>query len=202
LGAPPQKHDRYAVLFSVGGKVELFGDPLNETEAQDMLEYIQDLVSFEPGVEKEGFHVLEHILLRPNDPDDHFLKISLGCEPQYTPRDPYSSWLSIVLPDWPEKMKDLSFRKHFEQTFRREMPAELAARFCWIGKEKMREFEDLFKAWMEAKAACSPDECYVTAAANELIQWLNETSCSCSCHTCCESWSACDHCKDCQQPAL
>ena len=200
LGDHPLKSEQSTVLFSIDGKTELYGDPLNETESEELLEYIQDLVSYNAGEEKEGFHVLEHILLRPNDLDDHLLEISLGCEPQYTPVDPYSSWLTIVLPNWPEKMKDPSFQQHLEQTFRREMPAELAARFCWVDKDKMQEFEKRFMDWLRAKAACSPDECHVTAAANELIRWLNETPCSCSCPACCESSSACDDCKECPDP--
>ena len=201
-GAHPAKNDRYAVLFSVGGKTALYGDPLNEAEAEDLLEYIQDLVSFEPGTDKEGFHVLEHILLRPNDPDDLLLQISLGCAPQYTPRDPYSSWLTVVLPNWPDKFNDKYFQEHFEQTFRREMPAELAARFCWLDKEKMYDFEKRYMTWMEAKAACTPDECHVTEAANELINWLNETPCSCSCNDCCEAEQACEECRECDNEKL
>lgn len=201
-GAHPREDDQQTVLFTLNGKMELYGDPLGETEAEDLLEYILDLVSFETGSDKEGFHVLEHILLRPNDPDDQLLEIALGCEPQYTPNDPYSSWLSVVLPAWPDRFADPAFRKHFEQTFRREMPAELAARFCWFDKEKMREFEERYMAWMEAKAACTPDECHVTEAANALIEWLNLNPCSCSCHHCCEADEACDECRECDNEQL
>ena len=197
-GPHPRETDRWAVLFTIVGKIELYSDPLDEAEAKDLLEYAQDLVSFEPAGDKEGFHALEHILLRPTDFDDLFLQISLGCEPPYTPSDPYSSWLSVILPDWPERFQDKTFREHVEHTFRREMPAELAARFCWLDKEQMRRFEELYMAWMEAKAACTPDECHVTAAANELIKWLNETPCSCSCSDCCSNEQACEECRECE----
>lgn len=201
-GEHPREDGQQTALFTLSGKMELYGDPLSAVEAEDLLEYIRNLVSFETGADKEGFHVLEHILLRPNDPDDQLLEIALGCEPQYTPNDPYSSWLSVVLPDWPERFADPAFRKHFEQVFRREMPAELAARFCWFSKEKMREFEERYMAWVEAKAACTPDECHVTETANALIEWLNNNPCSCSCHQCCETDEACDECRECDNEQL
>ncbi len=195
--AHPREDDQQTVLFVADDNMKLYGDPLSETEAGDLLEYIQELVAYETGSDKEGFHVLEHILLRPNDPCDHLLNISLGCKPQYTPEDPYSGWLTVVLPDWPDRFAAPDFKNHFEQTFRREMPAELAARFCWLDKEKMREFEERYMTWVEAKAACTPDECHVTEAANALIGWLNNNPCGCSCLQCCDFDEACDGCRKC-----
>ncbi|MBK9337295.1 MAG: hypothetical protein IPM98_12250 [Lewinellaceae bacterium] len=197
VGPHPRETNRWAVLFSPANTPELYGEPLSQAEAGDMLAYIQALVSFKPTGDKDGFHVLEHILLRPNDPADELLRLSLGCDPQQTPRDPYSNWLTVVLPNWSDKFADKRFQTAFEQTFRKEMPAEAAVRFCWVDKEKMREFEERYMAWMQAKATCTPDECHVTAAANELVRWLNETPCSCSCDKCCDSDPACDDCKEC-----
>jgi len=193
----PKESGQYTVMFTVNDGLKMHGEAMSEGEAHTLLECIQDLVAFEPVNEKEGFHVLEHILLRPNDTDDLLLEISLGCEPQYTPRDPYSNWLTVILPNWPKKMKDRSFQRHLEQVFRQEMPAEAAVRFCWLDKEKMRAFEERFRVWLEAMASCEPDDCQITPAANELIIWLNNHPCDCDCNTCCQSDSACEDCEEC-----
>ncbi len=197
IGPHPTESDKFAVLFSVQGVVELFSQPTSEQEASDLLAYIQALVSFAPEVEKEGFHVLEHILLRPNDPNDKLLCLSLGCDAEHLPADPYSNWVTVVLPDWPKRFAKTQFRAHFEQRFRQELPAGNAVRFCWVNREQMRLFEERYMAWLEAKADCTPDECHVTAAANALVEWLNQTPCSCQCHHCCHTESACDDCKEC-----
>jgi len=193
----PRETTQQAVFFSPEAKVELISDPLSESESKNLLLFIQELVAFEPNADKEGFHIIEHILLRPNDLDDQLLKLSLGAKPQYTPKDPYSNWLTIIVPNWTEKFKEKSFQQHFEQSFRREAAAEMALRFCWLDKDSMREFEERFKAWLEAKANCTPNECHITEAANALINWLNETACSCTCQRCCAEEQACQECRDC-----
>ena len=197
VGEHPNDSSQYTVLLTIDGKVELHGEEMTERDAVALLDGIQDLVSYEPENEKEGFHVLEHILLRPNDTDDQLLSLSLGCEPQYTSPDPYSNWLTVVLPNWSKKMKSEAYQQHVEQVFREEMPAELMARFCWLDKEQMKAFEERYRLWLEAMAACQPDDCQITPAANELIKWLNEHPCHCNCKTCCTSDSACENCKDC-----
>lgn len=198
----PRENAQQTVAFSPGGKMELWSDPLDEQAAADLFLFIQDLVVLEPNADKEGFHVLEHILLRPNDRNDLLLELSLGNKPQYTPRDPYSNWLTVVAPNWTEKFKEKSFQQHFEQSFRREAPAEMAFRFCWLDKKAMQEFEEKFKAWLEAKANCSPNECHITETANELIDWLNKTPCSCSCQHCCTDDQACRECRECNNEQL
>lgn len=181
LDAHPRESEQHTVVFKVEGKTELYGEPQSELEAKSLLGYIKELVDYETGSNKEGFHVLEHILLRPNDPADKILTISLGCRTDTHLADPYSGWLTVVLPDWSEKFADPAFQSHFEQVFRREMPADLAARFCRLNKDDMREFEERYMAWLEAKANCTPDECHITVTANALIGWLNSNPCSCSC---------------------
>ncbi len=197
VGPHPTETDRFAVLFSVKGTVELFSPPGSEQEAHDLMEHVLALVGFAPDAEKEGFHVLEHLLLRPNDPADSLLCLPLNCDPEHLVADPYSNWVTVVAPNWPPRFANARFRIRFEQHFRRELPAEDAVRFCWVDKEQMRAFEERYMAWLEAKADCMPDECHVTAAANALIEWLNTTPCSCLCHHCCHTESACDDCKEC-----
>lgn len=201
VGPHPIKTDKWTVLFVLNGNTELFGKPMSQAEAQQFLLYLRALVAFAPE-EKEGFHVVEHILLRPSDAADHLLRVGLGCDPHHTPREPYSNWLTVVLPNWLDKFADRRFQIALEQTFRREMPAELAVRFCWIDKIAMRDFEKRYMDWVVALTNCTPNECHVTAAANALIKWLNETPCSCACDDCCASDSACDECMPCKEQTV
>lgn len=172
--------DKFNIVFT-GAGVTLKSELMGQEEAKSQLLLIQDLVK--PGAgEKEGFHLLEHILLRPNDFKDHLLKIPLGCTPSETPYDPYSFWVTVVLPGWTQRFKHSDFRYFFEQTFRTELPAHIAVRFCWLDDiEWMYKFEDAYKRWMVEKAKCKPNECHVTEAANILIDLLNVMPCSCYC---------------------
>ena len=201
VGPHPKESDRWAVLFTLGGKTELFSDPWSQEEAEKLLDFVKWVLELKASGELEGFHLIEHILLRPNDPADELLALSMGCDPSTSPKDPYSNWLTVVAPNWPKRFKTPEGRMEFEQAFRLEMPAGLALRLCWVDQQQMRVFEDRYKAWLDAKAKCTPEECHVTKAANLLIQWLNETPCSCGCTDDCTADTACKDCKSEERPA-
>ncbi len=184
----------YPFKVPIGDKeviYELKSEPIPEEALDTFLSELRDLVKPQSAQDQEGFHLVEHILLRPDDERDDLLQLSLGCHPDETPRDPYSFWLTVVLPKEAGRFEYEDFQQFAEQTFRREAPAHLALRFCWVTREQLLHFEPLFEAWLEAKARCSPDECHVTDAANNLIKWLNETSCSCACEHQMEEKSPC-----------
>ena len=64
--------------------------------------------------------------------------------------DPYSFWTTIVLPYWPERFQNSNFRNFFEDTLRREAPAHLGLRICWLDPKQMRAFERAYREWLEA----------------------------------------------------
>ncbi len=132
---------------------------------------------------EEGFHLIEHILLRPNDKEDDFLELSFNCDETNPVKDLYSFWLTVLLPNWTERFRQQEYRHYFEQLFRREAPAHLAIRFCWLSREDMYQVEPALRNWMEAKARCTPDECNITKFANILIGLLNNMNCTCNCQT-------------------
>ena len=72
----PRENTQQTVAFSPEGKLELWSDPLDEQAAADLFLFIQDLVVLAPNADKK-LPCLEHILLRPNDRDDHLLELSL-----------------------------------------------------------------------------------------------------------------------------
>lgn len=199
--------NKYIVVFqyTTPDGVELLFEsrpPQAEGQARNLHDRIVRLVRTDD-CEREGFHLLEHILLRPNEPDDALLELALapcpthpsfplpdGVElseglflPEPQLRDPYSFWLTVILPDWPPRFSDPDFRRFFEQLFRRETPAHIAIRFCWLDQEHLLRFEPAFKRWREELAKCQPNECHVSEAARDLIELLNAMHCSCACTT-------------------
>lgn len=191
LQTDPENDDFSLVEFN-DGQHTLSSRSFPEGEAAELHDAILALVSPRRSGDREGFHLLEHILLRPDDERDNpLLQLSLGCDPAESPRDPYSFWLTVVLPNWPGRFRFPDFQGLVEQTFRREAPAHLALRFCWLDRDEMLEFEMLLKKWMEEKARCEPNNCNVTDIANALIAWLNEHPCNCLCGEAEEPKSAC-----------
>ena len=192
-----EKKDYYKIEQSGGKSIVVYENSEGEkklrlespamplSQAEQLLSHILKLVTL-PNCEREGFHILEHILLRPNDKDDKPLHISLAqCgEEEGTVnklKDPYSFWVSILLPGWLPRFKDRNFRKYVEQIFRREAPAHIALRFCWLDLDQMQTFQRSYQLWRIELAKCLPNECNVNTYANELIDFLNNTKCSCTC---------------------
>ena len=49
-------------------------------------------------------------------------------------QEPYSLQLSFVLPDWPARFRDTSFREFIEQSIRRETPAHIQPYIHWLSR--------------------------------------------------------------------
>jgi uncharacterized protein YegP (UPF0339 family) len=99
----------------------------------------------------EGFHLIEHILLRPrtiayNTPEVCLDKNCDFCGSE----DPYSFHASVILPYWPERFQNINFRRYFEQTIREEAPAHVALKICWVNSESLHAFEVAYKNWLRA----------------------------------------------------
>jgi hypothetical protein len=103
----------------------------------------------------EGFHVIEHVLLRKRTLTEPFLPVQIEATAEAglydcacpTVRDPYSFRVSIVLPSWSPRFRDIRFRRLVEDTLRREAPAHVFPRICWINHEQMRELEVALDDW-------------------------------------------------------
>ncbi len=85
--------------------------------------------------------------------------------------DPYSFRASVVLPYWSKRFVKMEFRAFIETTLRREAPAHVFLRICWVNARQMNIFENAFRNWLESKAE-GEDSCHATAALNELIDIL------------------------------
>lgn len=66
--------------------------------------------------------------------------------------DPYSFWVSVVIPYWPRRFQNLNFRSFFENTLRRELPAYVAPNIIWANPRDMKAFEQAYRDWLAAKS--------------------------------------------------
>lgn len=152
-------------------------------------------------LEMEGLHVVEHLLLRPRTipppplPEgtsretapilDNFLPIAVTPEDASTlmgesePKhlvwqDPYSFWVTVVLPYWPSRFQNMNFRRFVERTLRLEAPAHIALRIAWVEPGQMRMFEDAYHAWLDqlAIAAQGGTPCHLSESLNQFIDIL------------------------------
>jgi hypothetical protein len=144
-------------------------------------------------IDGEGLYAIEHILLRPRQTDvfsDHsgvsMLPIPIKAEriedyeipaaaslPLF---DPYSFWISVILPAWPRRFQDRSFRQFVEYTLRTEAPAHIALKIAWVSLQSMRRFEKAYHTWMKQLSLmhCEDQDCGQAQARNDLLQVLSE----------------------------
>ena len=139
-------------------------------DAQEMLAQIRCQLN------SEGFHLVEHLLLRPKERGDTFVPLGGHCrddEGNLCPvrSDPYSFRISVIVPVWPERFRDIPFRRFFEQTLRQETPAHILPRICWVQICDMQKFEKAYRQWLVALANPN-DDCALDNARAELINIL------------------------------
>lgn len=103
-----------------------------------------------------GFHLVEHLLLRPTKDKDPLLSVcpDPGCD-HCGEEDPYSFRVSIALPFWLSRFKNMAFRNYMETLFRSEAPAHIFLKICWVDKKEMKKFEESLEDWIKAKAEYS-----------------------------------------------
>jgi hypothetical protein len=66
--------------------------------------------------------------------------------------DPYSFRTTVIMPCWPRRFRDPTFRNLVEKTVETEFPAHVHTRVVWVGLEEMRHFEMVFKEWLKEMA--------------------------------------------------
>ncbi|MBD5780646.1 hypothetical protein IEN85_14180 [Pelagicoccus sp. NFK12] len=122
-----------------------------EAEALEAQLSIADLLA--DRYSEEGSFVVEHILFRPQAPNWPLLPAPCEAIPTRPHSwDPYSHQVHIVLPGWGARLSEPDFRNFVEQTIRRELPAHLVARVCFVGRQEMGAFENAYRGWLTALA--------------------------------------------------
>jgi hypothetical protein len=131
----------------VGRRIQFFDE---EVEAEDAVAHVID------EMEEKTMRVFEHHLLLPKPSEDldyaHFLPVCLdknceGCEPI----DPYSFRITVVMPGWTKRFKNIDFRRFAEKTIRKECPAHILPKICWVSKEQMKGLQDVHTDWLQSK---------------------------------------------------
>ncbi len=112
-------------------------------ETQDELrDAILEIIAFmTKDFTEEGMFLVEHILLRPDVTQtiinlEQFMPICThNCE-NCEPVDPYSYRITVLLPGWTYRFANPDFRDFMEELIRKELPAHVLARICWVGHRK------------------------------------------------------------------
>lgn len=107
--------------------------------------------------------IVEHLLLRPKFPGDALYPAcsSDGCA-ACGDEDPYSFRLTWMMPGWTAPYNnDLEMRGFADRTIRKEMPAHLLAKICWVANDGFSRDEALIQslsAWLITKTVAPDDK--------------------------------------------
>jgi hypothetical protein len=112
-------------------------------------------------------------------------ELDLYCQadPCDSNEDPYSFRVTVVLPCWPRRLRNPTFRNLVEKTIDAEFPAHVHARVKWVGWLEMKRFELAYREWLEEMADTHMPDYPVN---NHLVRVIDHLqSCGC-CHDDCE----------------
>jgi len=104
----------------------------------------------------EGLYVIEHLLFLPDQDGDPFMDICIdpGCT-DCADLDPYSDRITIVLPAYTGRFRDMDFRRFVEETLRQEAPAHILPRICWVNSDDMAVIEKAYRDWLAIRAGAA-----------------------------------------------
>lgn len=112
----------------------------------------------------EGFHVLEHVLLRPRG----------ATGGRAVESDWYAHRVSVILPAFTARFADPACRAWIEELIAHQMPAHILPQFYWLDFALLAQFEQRHAAWLallrEHNLGRAPDG--LDAAASQLIELL------------------------------
>lgn len=178
---------RYETLQDTDWHLNLLDDTANilathpqAFASQALAEIARDqIIAFaEKAFAAEKVFMVEHLLLRPRNkpggplPDgDPLLNICIGPDCDVCgEEDPYSFRLTIVL-NGEEGLANngIAFRRFAEQTIRKEIPAHLALKVCWVSTEQLQEFEEKWCAWLTELSKPEPGTVQLSNLLKELL---------------------------------
>lgn len=146
----------------------------------------------------EGFHLVEHLLLRPRGTSDPFLSLPAGASAAEP--DPYSQRISLFFPSGrardfsvpradaelqnaaPHRFRDPEFRSHAERMVQQACPAHLMPSIYWVDRQapdtpdfpsSFDGFENRYFAWLDTVLIPGADAATADAARAALIESVN-----------------------------
>lgn len=89
----------------------------------------------------EGFHLIEHVLLRPRNHDKS------GDIPD---GDSFFDFrISVIFPSWTARFSNPAFRKFAEETVLKNLPAHVFPEIYWLDFVYMQDFEQRYRIWLD-----------------------------------------------------
>jgi hypothetical protein len=161
---------KYRIVF---GQEEYLMSSANQFENQELAGQSMTKLFKQLTLHAEGMHVLEHVLLRPRTPDYVLMDPCLPDDCQFCGNEnPYSFKLSVILPYWPTRFRQMHYRRHIEELVHTECPAHLLPKVCWADPFAWQELEDAWQSWLLAQQ--SPDVDQQKDANARLIRALED----------------------------
>jgi hypothetical protein len=116
----------------------------------------------------EGFHLLEHVLLRPRGTD----------AARSVPDDFYAHRVSVVLPAFTARFADPGCRAWVEGLIAQNLPAHILPQFYWLDFPLLAQFELRQASWLGhlREAAVGRPAAGLDAAADQLIEFLGKSA--------------------------
>jgi hypothetical protein len=132
----------------------------------------------------EGMHIIEHLLLRPlpeaqniteQDLTNGFFPLCPDLNPDCDCPviDYYSFRISVILPYWTHRFRNMDFRGFAEDSIHRETPAHILPKFCWVSMYDMYRLEEAYHKWFTENKNYRPNMVTLKAALRDLIKTLN-----------------------------
>ncbi|OJW73584.1 MAG: hypothetical protein BGO68_03050 [Candidatus Amoebophilus sp. 36-38] len=106
--------------------------------------------------ESEGFHLVEHIMLRTSD-------MLTGTH------DPYSFMMTLVFPTWPARFQREDFKNLVHEFIMLESPAHIFVNIIWLDLVEMETFEKAHKDWLFYRTTEDVNDPKLKEAARHLL---------------------------------
>jgi hypothetical protein len=116
----------------------------------------------------EGLHIIEHILLRPQQLETDSIA---GIEQD---EDFHSFRISVIFPCWTARCHDKQFRKLAEETLRLNVPAHIFPEIYWLDFAHMVEFERIYQQWLSLRSDQASEPVELDQCAQQLIAFLHD----------------------------
>jgi hypothetical protein len=116
----------------------------------------------------EGLHVIEHILLRPQQKGESSVTDLVEDE------DFFSFRLSVIFPSWTSRCHDEHFRTLAKETLHINAPAHISPEIYWLDFAQMQEFEEIYHYWMRVKSDKDYNAEELDRSAQLLVTFLSE----------------------------
>lgn len=120
-------------------------------------------------VDCEGFHLVEHVLLRQRASDSRQEQATMA-------EDFHAFRISVVFPAWTARFCDREFRMLAQETICRNLPAHVFPEFLWLDYLPMYDFEQRYRGWlvqMQKYVDEKQDSAAMNKAADSLLKFLH-----------------------------